>query len=231
MGDEPTLQSPKANANGNENANANMNGDDEKKTELKKEEENTLSVAVDKSNKKRKKSSVLKGVIALSDVTNIIKIGNNEIIKEKYRAPTVHVFALITDKRTWIFATKSAEECTMWYDRIAFFLPNQWKAESKDVNVEELLRFNRVKTIGHEADDRKDEQGQAQGADNYLNVKKKKKEKNDDTVMSKLFRKVSGVAESLGITEQYSTISGVQPKGTITNYDHAINQIDNELAD
>jgi len=201
----------------------------EEKDEIKEDDVNVNinTLSVERTKIKRKKSSVLKGVIVLSDVTNIIKIGNNDIIKDKYRAPTVHVFALITDRRTWVFACKTAEECTMWYDRIAFFLPNQWKAESKDVNVEELLRFNRVKTIGHENDDNKDEQPQN---DNHLNVNKikKKKEKNDDTVMSKLFRKVSGVAESLGITEQYSTISGVQPKGTITDYDHAINQINDD---
>merc|ERR1711924_299338 len=124
------------------NVNANENDDQNKESKEDENVKNNNTLTVDKLSKKRKKSSaVLKGVISLSDVTNIIKIGNNEIIKDKYRAPTVHVFALITDKRTWVFATKTAEECQMWHDRIAFFLPNQWKTESKDVNVEELLRF------------------------------------------------------------------------------------------
>ena len=204
--DEP--QSLKVKEAKNLNADAADEANKESKEEENGSNKNNLTLSVDKPTRKRKKSSVLKGVIALSDVTNIIKIGNNDIIKDKYRAPTVHVFALITDKRTWVFACKTAEECTMWHDRIAFFLPNQWKTESKDVNVEELLRFNRVKTIGHEQDDNKED------SDNHLNVKKKK---DDNTVMSKLLRKVSGVAESLGITEQYSTISSVQPKGTITD--------------
>eukprot|EP00483_Globobulimina_turgida_P012122 UN12144 len=106
----------------------------------------------------------------------------------------------------------------MWHDRISFFLPNQWRQQNENVNVEELLRFNRVKTIANENDLVMDNL--------HLNVGKKVKAgKADDTVMSKIFRKVSGVAETLGITEQYSTISGVQPKGTITDYNDAVNMI------
>merc|ERR1712129_26957 len=105
----------------------------------------------------------------------------------------------------------------MWFDRISFFLPNQWKAQSESVNVEEVLRMSRVKTM---ADDEKGDQlrvngGQGQGDDG-------------DTVMSKILRKVSNAGERLGIIEQYSTISGVQPKGTITDYDDGVNAIGNE---
>eukprot|EP01084_Bolivina_argentea_P112935 201382_1 len=165
------------------------------------------------------KNSVLKGVIELNEVNNIIKIGDNDIIKKEYKAPTVHVFALITEKRTWVFATKTAEECTMWHDRISFFLPNQWKMNNENVNIEELLRLNRVKTIVNDldTDDSEDE-----SKDQHLAVKKrKKKKKGDDGMMSKLFRKVSNVAETLGITEQYSTISEVQPRGTMQDYEEA----------
>merc|ERR1712129_571324 len=79
--DDPILSSPKSAEKIMSNA-----------SEEQKEEEKEVETKV-------KKSKVLKGVIALSDVTNIIKIGaNNKIIKDKYRAPTVHVFALITAK-------------------------------------------------------------------------------------------------------------------------------------
>ena len=44
---------------------------------------------------------------------------------------------------------------------------------------------------------------------NLFDVEKKK---DDNTVMSEVLRKVSGVVESLGITEQYFTISSVQPR-------------------
>ncbi len=93
--------------------------------------------------------------------------------------------------------------------------------------MEELLRFNRVKTIANENDARNGGNENESNNNNHLNVKgnKKNNKNNDDTVMSKIFRKVSTVAETLGITEQYSTISGVQPKGTITDYDDAINMI------
>eukprot|EP00486_Rosalina_sp_Unknown_P015114 CAMPEP_0201579064 /NCGR_PEP_ID=MMETSP0190_2-20130828/26330_1 /ASSEMBLY_ACC=CAM_ASM_000263 /TAXON_ID=37353 /ORGANISM="Rosalina sp." /LENGTH=301 /DNA_ID=CAMNT_0048012979 /DNA_START=1 /DNA_END=906 /DNA_ORIENTATION=+ len=189
--------------------------------------EQPAKVSTPTAGKKKKAKSVVKGVIQLNDVTNIIRIGDSDIIKDKYRSPTVHVFALITEKRTWVFACKTAEECQMWYDRIAFFLPDQWKNDNKNVNVEELLRFNRVKTMvagdGNDSDDEKD---------NHLNVngnyKKKRKKSGDDTVMSKVFRKISNVSQSLGFTEEYSTISGVQPKGTITDYNDAIGMMDDD---
>jgi len=180
------------------------------------------SLASRSSSKKSKKDKSVKGVIALKDVTNIIKIGNNELIKEKYRAPTVHVFALITEKRTWVFSCKTAEECAMWYDRISFFLPNQWKAQSEaEVDVEELLRFNRVKTMA-------DGGGGGDAEEKDGNSLKVKKGGDEDTVMSKILRKVSNAGERLGIIEQYSTISGVQPKGMITDYDDGVNAIGND---
>jgi len=161
--------------------------------------------------KGKKRSNVLKGEIELNEVTNIIKIGNNDIIKNKYRAPTVHVFALITEARTWVFACKTAEECSMWFDRIRFFLPDQWRNENANVDMAELLRADRVKTMVGDQEDHK----KGKGA----------KKSDDDTVMSKLLRKVSSAGEKLGIIEQYSTISGVQPKGTITDYNDAVSLI------
>jgi len=189
--------------------------------EEKKEEKKELEVPI-KTRKRKKSGSInLKGVINLNDVTNIIKIGNNDIIKDKYRAPTVHVFALITAQRTWVFACKTSEECTMWHDRISFFLPNQWKINNDNVNVEELLRFHRVKTVGNAEEAQYEKKNKEQNDNNkHLKIKNN----SDQTVMSKLFRKVSKVSESLGITEEYSTISGVQPKGTITDYQQMINE-------
>eukprot|EP00485_Elphidium_margaritaceum_P008718 CAMPEP_0202706338 /NCGR_PEP_ID=MMETSP1385-20130828/18769_1 /ASSEMBLY_ACC=CAM_ASM_000861 /TAXON_ID=933848 /ORGANISM="Elphidium margaritaceum" /LENGTH=750 /DNA_ID=CAMNT_0049364783 /DNA_START=123 /DNA_END=2375 /DNA_ORIENTATION=- len=178
------------------------------------------------SEAKKKKSNIVKGVILLSDVTNIIRVGDAAIIKEKYRAPTVHVFALITAKRTWVFACKTAEECSMWCDRIAFFLPDSWKNDAPSVDLEEMLRLNRVKTIVNEHD--------AQGQDSEDDEKKehlqvndhqrKSRKKGNDTVMTKILRKVSNVAESLGISAEYSTISAVQPKGTI-DYNDAMSMM------
>ena len=185
--------------------------------------------SVNGTKKKVKKSNIVKGVIQLNDVTNIIRIGDNDVIKNKYRSPTVHVFALITEKRTWVFACKTAEECQMWYDRIAFFLPDQWKNDNKGVNLDELLRFNRVKTMAGDLnnDDEEDQKGGG-GGDNHLSVNNggKRKKSGDDTVMSKVFRKISNVSQSLGFTEEYSTISGVQPKGTITDYNDAMDMMD-----
>ena len=101
----------------------------------------------------------------------------------------------------------------MWYDRIRFFIPNQWMNDNADVNVEELLRMDRVKTM---VSDEHGKVGKKRG---------KKTNGTEDTVMSKLLRKVSNAGEKLGIIEQYSTISGVQPKGTITDYKDAVNMI------
>ncbi len=75
--------------------------------------QHTYSQNNDMSNENEDKKMGLKGVIQLNDVTNIIKIGNNDITKNKYRAPTVYVFALITEKMTWVFSCKTAEECNM----------------------------------------------------------------------------------------------------------------------
>eukprot|EP01083_Nonionella_stella_P182150 654542_1 len=159
-----------------------------------------------------------KGVVQLNDVTNIIKVGDNDMIKQQYKAPTVHVFALITEKRTWVFATKTAEECARWHDRISFFIPDQWKKLS-NVNVDELLKMNRIKTLRH-LDDLGDDDEDSK--ETHLTIaRRKKKKKGDDGMMSKLFRKVSNVAETLGITEQYSTISEVQPRGTMQDYEEA----------
>jgi len=204
-GNEENVSSPKS-----------VEVDEEDEEKMKSVPTATLKRGNSNSKGKMKEKSLVKGVIVLSDVKNILRIGNNALIKEKYRAPTVHVFALITDKRTWVFSCKTSEECAMWYDRISFFLPNQWKAqsESEKVDVEELLRFNRIKTMA-------DGGG---GGDDTLKVSGG----DEDTVMSKILRKVSNAGERLGIIEQYSTISGVQPKGTITDYDDGVNAIGSE---
>lgn len=162
----------------------------------------------------------LKGSILLSDVNLIVKIKDSELIRHKYRSPTVHVFAMITNKRTWVFACKTDEECSLWYERIKFFIPNQWKQNAHDLNLEELLKYHRMESVANlnqffsENDDGNKNESKIDDRRQKLNVN----QQNKNQVFSKILRKISHLSESIGIIEPYSSISSVQPRGTITTY-------------
>jgi len=69
---------------------------------------------------------------------NIEKISDQQLIQHKYRSPTSHVFSLITNRRKWIFACKSSEECDIWINRILYFI--HWKDQ---IRIKENLKnFN-----------------------------------------------------------------------------------------
>jgi len=69
---------------------------------------------------------------------NIEKISDQQLIQHKYRAPTSHVFSLITNQRKWIFACKSSAECDIWINRILYFVSWKYQKEIK----KHLQNFN-----------------------------------------------------------------------------------------